>query len=51
LLGLPGAPGCTTAGVAGSVCCAQMVEEKSPVEEKKPAGALAEINRQHRILR
>src|SRR5260370_27046523 len=35
LLGLPGAPGCTTTGVAGSVCCAYAGEEK------KPAHALA----------
>src|ERR1700676_4347282 len=34
LLGLPGAPGCTTTGVAGSVCCARAGEEK------KTAGAL-----------
>ena len=34
LLGLPGAPGCTTTGVAGSVCCARAGEEK------RPAGAL-----------
>src|SRR5260370_1585370 len=35
LLGLPGAPGCTTTGVARSVCCAYAGEEK------KPAHALA----------
>ena len=31
LLGLPGAPGCTTTGVAGSVCRARSGEEKRPV--------------------
>src|SRR6266852_6440603 len=34
LLGLPGAPGCTTTGVAGLACCA------SAGTEKRPAGAL-----------
>jgi hypothetical protein len=28
LLGFPGAPGCTTTGVAGAVCCARAGEEK-----------------------
>jgi len=28
LLGFPGAPGCTTAGFAGSLCCARAVEQK-----------------------
>jgi len=32
LLGLPGAPGCTTTGVAGSVCGARAGEEKRSVE-------------------
>ena len=32
LLGLPGAPGCTTTGVAGSVCCARAGSEKRPVK-------------------
>src|SRR5580692_9310212 len=41
LLGLPGAPGCTTTGFAGSVCCAQITEEKSPLEQKKTAHTLA----------
>src|SRR5260370_23840588 len=31
LLGLPGAPGCTTTGVAGPVCCILAGEEKKPV--------------------
>src|SRR2546425_10922329 len=41
LLGLPGAPGCTT---TGSVCCAHITEEKRPVEQKNPAEALAASN-------
>src|SRR5229473_1541215 len=28
LLGLPGAPGCTITGVAGSVCCDHIEEQK-----------------------
>src|SRR6202035_1702276 len=28
LLGWPGAPGCTTTGLGGSVCCADIVYEK-----------------------
>src|SRR6202049_2125737 len=35
VLGLPGAPGCTTTGVVGSVRCARAGKEKRPV------GALA----------
>src|SRR5438445_5896351 len=31
LLGLPGAPGCTTTGVAESVCCARAREARKPV--------------------
>src|SRR5206468_6949751 len=38
LLGLPGAPGCTTTGVAGSVC------RERAVERKKSAEALAASN-------
>src|SRR5579859_1697850 len=34
ILGLPGAPGCTTTGVAGLLCCAR------GGEETKPAAAL-----------
>src|SRR6266403_868442 len=45
LLGLPGAPGCTTTGVPGSVCCAdiapQIADEKDPGEQKKTAAVLA----------
>src|SRR4029077_5796807 len=37
LLGLPGAPGCTTTGVAGSVCCDHIAEQKNPEEQKKAA--------------
>src|SRR5882757_10660683 len=37
LLGLPGAPGCTTTGVAGSVCCDPIAEQKNPEEQKKAA--------------
>jgi hypothetical protein len=33
LLGLPGAPGCTTTGVAGSACCARTEQQKKPVAE------------------
>src|SRR5229473_2827108 len=44
LLGLPGAPGCTTTGFAGSVCCAHIMEERRPVEQKKPAEVLAASN-------
>src|SRR5580658_1108748 len=40
LLGLPGAPGCTTTGVAGSACCADTVEEKIPPKQKNPVRAL-----------
>src|SRR5580700_5047281 len=45
LLGLPGAPGCTTTGVAGSVCSARALQEKKPVE------ALAANSMPHRIFR
>src|SRR5260370_35899901 len=41
LLGLPGAPGCTTTGVAGSVCCAHIADEMNPGEQKKTTAALA----------
>src|SRR5277367_2241205 len=51
LLGLPGAPGCTTAGVAVSVCCAHNVEGKRPGAQKIPVRALAARKMQHRILR
>src|SRR5258708_37371059 len=37
LLGFPGAPGCTTTGVAGSVCCDHIAEQKNPAEQKKAA--------------
>src|SRR6202051_4661639 len=40
LLGLPGAPGCTTTGVAGSLCCAHIADGKNPGEEKKTAAVL-----------
>ena len=30
LLGLPGAPGCTTTGLPESFCCADVDEEKTP---------------------
>ncbi|MFZ0802810.1 MAG: hypothetical protein WAN70_11660 [Terriglobales bacterium] len=32
LLGAPGAPGCTTTGFAGSVCCAQVAGEMKTME-------------------
>jgi hypothetical protein len=44
LLGLPGAPGCTTTGLPGSVCCAHIAEEKRSVEQKRLAGTLAASN-------
>jgi hypothetical protein len=47
LLGLPGAPGCTTTGFAGSVCGAHIAEEKRPIEQKKPGQALAASNMPH----
>jgi hypothetical protein len=47
LLGLPGAPGCTTTGFPGSACCAHIAEEKRPVEQKKLAGTLAASNMPH----
>src|SRR5277367_5690300 len=37
LLGLPGAPGCTTTGGAESVCCAQALKQKKLVQA--PAAA------------
>jgi hypothetical protein len=43
LLGLPGAPGCTTTGFAGFVCCGR------PLERKKSVGALAASNTPHNI--
>src|SRR6266853_2648851 len=46
-LGLPGAPGCTTTGFAGSVCCAHLAGEKRPVKQKKTAEALAARNMPH----
>jgi hypothetical protein len=47
LLGLPGAPGCTTTGLAGSVCRAHIAEEKKPAAQKKPAARLAGCNMPH----
>jgi len=47
LLGLPGGPGCTTTGFAGSVCCALITGEKRPMEQKKPAEAHAVSNLPH----
>ena len=47
LLGWPGAPGCTTTGFAGPVCCAHMAWEEGPVRQKKPAEALAASNMPH----
>jgi len=41
LLGLPGAPGCTTTGFAGSACI------ERTLEQKKSAGALAASNMPH----
>src|ERR1700722_10068532 len=32
LLGWPGAPGCTTAGVLAPVCCARATEKNKPAE-------------------
>src|SRR5258708_2642796 len=40
LLGLPGAPGCTTTGVAPAVCRARIAEQKNPGEQKKAAARL-----------
>src|SRR5438445_11385878 len=42
LLGLPGAPGCTTTGVAESVCCAHAGEARRPV------GTLVASSRPHK---
>src|SRR6266581_9748339 len=54
LLGLPGAPGCTTTGVAGSVCFAHMApdiaDEKNPGEQKKNAAVLAPTRSRIRAL-
>ena len=36
LLGVPGAPGCTTTGVAGSVCCAWTEEEQNMAARSAP---------------
>src|SRR5215472_94789 len=36
LLGLPGAPGCTTTGLADSACCAPATGPKSIVGDKRP---------------
>jgi len=47
LLGWPGAPGCTTTGFDGSVCCVHIPEEKRPLEQKKLAGTLAPSNIPH----
>ena len=47
LLGLPGAPGCTKTGVAESVCCAHIAEEKRPGEDGKPVGALVASSMPH----
>jgi hypothetical protein len=47
LLGLPGAPGCTTTGLPGSVCCAHIAVEKWPVEHKKLSETLAASNMPH----
>src|SRR5216684_2051451 len=46
LLGLPGAPGCTTTGFTGSVCPAH-IAEKEPAEAKEHAEALAARNMPH----
>src|SRR6266481_2833780 len=51
LLGLPGAPGCTTTGFAGSVCRALIAEEKTPAGHKKPVETLAASNIPRSILR
>src|SRR5258705_9812219 len=48
LLGLPGAPGCTTTGVARSVCCAHIAKQKNPGEQKKAAAVLTLIRRRFR---
>jgi hypothetical protein len=45
LLGLPGAPGCTTTGSAESAWCARASEQKKPVE------TLAASSMRHSILR
>src|SRR5713226_133064 len=53
LLGLPGAPGCTTTGVAGSVCCGRALEQKKSVGAlgvKKLSSATALIQKQPRRL-
>src|SRR5437763_16113369 len=34
LLGLPGAPGCTTAGLTESFCCASTAEDKTPAKPR-----------------
>jgi hypothetical protein len=48
LLGLPGAPGCTTTGVARSVCCDHTAEQKNPGEQKKAAAVLTLIRSRFR---
>src|SRR5712671_1337890 len=51
LLGLPGAPGCTTTGVARSVCCGHRAEQKNPGEQKKAAAVLTLIRSRFRGAR
>jgi len=43
-VGWPGAPGCTTTGVAGSACCAKTGSEN------KPARVLAVINPPRKVV-
>src|SRR5216684_3572156 len=45
LLGLPGAPGCTTTGFAGSVCCERETERKKPAEVLGASKSGATISR------
>jgi hypothetical protein len=37
LLGLPGAPGCTTTGFNGSFCCAATAQDKTPAKAGRTA--------------
>src|SRR5580704_5942567 len=51
LLGLPGAPGCTTTGGAESVCCAQTLKQNNSAETLAAISMLDSISRRCRSIR
>jgi hypothetical protein len=51
LLGLPGAPGCTTTGFAGSVCFARTLEQKKLVKALTASSMRHSFFRRYRSIR